>query len=60
MNVRLFLAHDVSIFVANALVSSRITATHFSGAFPSSIYLNYSASKIVWPELYLTPVDTPE
>ena len=35
-----------------------ITATHFSGASPSSICANYSASKIVQPELYQTPVDT--
>ena len=38
---------------------SWITATHFSGACPSSIYINYSASKIVQPQLYRTPVDTP-
>ena len=38
---------------------SWITATHFSGASSSSIYVNYSASKIVQPELYRTPVDTP-
>ena len=36
-----------------------ITATHFSGASPSSIYVNTSVSKIVQPELYQTPVDTP-
>ena len=36
-----------------------ITATHFSGASPISIYTNYSASKTVLPELYQTPVDTP-
>ena len=41
------------------LVVSWIIATHFSGASPSSIYASYSASKIVQPELYLTPVDTP-
>ena len=35
-----------------------ITATHFSGVSQSSIYINYSASKIVQPELYQTPVDT--
>ena len=35
------------------LVVRWITATHFSGATPSSIYTNYSASKIVQPELYL-------
>ena len=36
-----------------------ITATHFSGASPSSIYANDSASKIVQLELYQTPVDRP-
>ena len=41
------------------LVVIWITATHFTGASPSSIYANYSASKIVQPELYQTPVDTP-
>ena len=41
------------------LVVGWITATHFSGASPSSIYANYSASKIVQPELYQTPVDIP-
>ena len=41
------------------LVVGWITATHFSGVSPSSIYINYSASKIVQPELYQTPVDTP-
>ena len=41
------------------LVVGWITATHFSGASPSSIYANYSASKIVQLELYQTPVDTP-
>ena len=33
-----------------------MTATHFSGASPSSIYANNSASKTVQPELYQTPV----
>ena len=41
------------------LVVVWITVTHFSGASPSSIYTNYNASKIVQPELYQTPVDTP-
>ena len=41
------------------LVVVWITATHFSGASPSSIYANYSASKRVQLELYQTPVDTP-
>ena len=41
------------------LVVGWIIATHFSGASPSSIYANYSASKIVQLELYQTPVDTP-
>ena len=41
------------------LVVGWIIATHFSGASPSSIYANYSASKIVQLELYQTTVDTP-
>ena len=41
------------------LVVIWITATHISGASPSSIYAIYSASKIVQLELYQTPVDTP-
>ena len=41
------------------LVISWITATHFSGVSKSSVYINYSTSKIVQPELYQTPVDTP-
>ena len=39
------------------LVAGWITAIHFSGVSPSSICVNYSASKIVQPELYQTPVD---
>ena len=39
------------------LVVSWITATHFSGVCPNSIYANYSASKIEQAELYQTPVD---
>ena len=39
------------------LVVGWITATDFSGASPRTIYGNYSTSKIVPPELYLTPVD---
>ena len=41
------------------LVVGLITVTHYSGVFPSSIYVNYSASKIVQPELYQIPEDTP-
>ena len=41
------------------LVVDWITATYFSGVSRSSIYANYSASKIVQAELYQTPVDTP-
>ena len=55
-HVRRFLTYDVSVLVANALVSSPGAS---SGASLSLIYANYSASKIVQPELYLTPVDTP-
>ena len=53
-HVRRFLTHDVSVLVANALVSSRLDYCN-----SSSIYANYSASKIVQLELYQTPVDTP-
>ena len=38
------------------LVVGWITATHCSGASPSSIYANYSASKTVQPELYQTGI----
>ena len=41
------------------LVVGWIIATHFSGASRSSIYANYSTSKVVQLELYETPVDTP-
>ena len=41
------------------LVVGWITAIDCSGVSPSSIYLNYSASKIMQPELYKTPVDAP-
>ena len=51
-HVRRFLTHDVFVLVANALVSSRLDySTHFSGVSSSSIYANYSAFKIVQPEL---------
>ena len=40
------------------LVVSWITVTHFSGVSLSSIFVNYSASKIVQPESYKIPVDT--
>ena len=56
--VRQFVTHDASVLVANALV--RITATHFSGASPSSIYVTYSTFKIAQSELYQTPGDAPE
>ena len=36
------------------LVAGWITATHFYVASPSSIYANYSAARIVQPELYET------
>ena len=39
------------------LVVGWIIPTHFLGTSLSSIYANYSASKRVQPELYLTPVD---
>ena len=50
--VRRFLTHDTSVPVANA-------STHFSGISLSLVYLNYSVSKMVQPELYQIPVDTP-
>ena len=40
-------------------VVSWITATHLSGVSVSSVYVNYSASKIMQPEFYQTPADTP-
>ena len=54
-HVRRFLTHDASVLL---LVVGWITATHFSGVSASSININYSASKIVQPELCQTPVDT--
>ena len=53
--IKLFLC----LWLMLLLVAIWITATHFSGASPSSIYANYSASKIVQPELYVKLVDTP-
>ena len=41
------------------LVVSWITATDFSGVSPSSIYINYSASKVMQTELCQTQADTP-
>ena len=59
-HVRRFLSHDVSVLVLNGLVSSQKDyCISFSGASPNSIYVSYSASKIVQPELYQTPVDRP-
>ena len=59
-HVKQFLTHDASVLVANALVVvSWITVTHFSGASLSSMYVYYSSSKIVRPELYQKPGDTP-
>ena len=40
------------------LVVSWIAATNFSRVYPTLIYVNFSASKIVQQELYQTPVDT--
>ena len=59
-DVRWFLTHDVSVLVANALVSSWLDyCNSLFRSLLSSSYANYSASKIVEPELYETPVDTP-
>ena len=57
-HVRRFLPHDVSVLVLLLLlIVGWITATLFSGASPSLIYVNDSASKIVQSELYQTPVN---
>ena len=40
------------------LVVGWINVTHFSGVCLSSIFVNYSASKIVQLESYQIPVDT--
>ena len=40
------------------LVVAGITVTHFSVVSPSSIFINYSASKTVQLESYEIPVDT--
>ena len=53
------LSKHVQNVCKSCFVVGWITATHFLGASPSSIYENYSASKIVQPELYLTPVNIP-
>ena len=53
------LSKHVQNVCKSCFVVGWITATHFLGASPSSIYVNYSASKIVQPELYLTPVNIP-
>ena len=57
-HVRWFLTMFLCLWLMLLLVVIWITAAHFSGA-SSSIYANYSASKIVQLELYQTPVDTP-
>ena len=44
------------VLVANALVSSRLD--YCNSLFRSSIFVNYSASKIVQLESYQIPVDT--
>ena len=59
-NVRRFLTHEFSVLVANSLVSSWLDyCNSLLGASPSSSYTNVNASKIVQPELYQIPVDTP-
>ena len=59
MSGGLLLMMFLCLWLMLLLVVGWITATHFSGASPSSIYANYSASKTVQPELYQTPADTP-
>ena len=57
-HVSQFLTHDASVLVANALVSSRLD--YCNSVFRislSSIFVNYSVSKIVQLELYQIPVD---
>ena len=39
------------------LLVVRVTVTHFSGVFLSSIFINYSVSKIVQVKSYQIPVD---
>ena len=59
-HVRRFLTHDVSVLVANALVSSWLDYCNSLSRSLSKFNLrNYSASKIVQLELYQIPVDTP-
>ena len=59
-HVRRFLTHNVSVLVANSLVSSLLDyCNSLFRSLLSSIYINHSASKIVQPELYQTPDDTP-
>ena len=57
-HVRQFLTHDASVLVANALVSSRLDYcnTVFS-SLSSSIFVNYSGSKIMQLESYQIQVD---
>ena len=58
-HVRRFLTHDVSVLVTNALVSSSLNYCNSLFRSLSKFNLrNYSASKIVQPELYQIPVDT--
>ena len=58
-HIRWFLTRDASVLVANALVSSRLDyCNSLLGVSLSSIFLNYSASKIVQLESYQIPVDT--
>ena len=54
-HVRRFLSYDASVLVANALVSNQLD--YCNSLFRGSIFVNYSASKIVELESYQIPVD---
>ena len=63
-HVRWLLTHDTSVLVASGLVSSQLNYCNslfrsLSIQTSSSIFINYSASKIVQLELYHIPVDMP-
>ena len=57
-HVRRFLTHDASVLVANALVSSWLNYCDPLFRSLSSIFANYSASKMVQLESYQISIDT--